>query len=82
MGNKRIDAASELTDFIEQQLDRVRQEIALPRKLNGYGVYRARCEVRQSLEAMRHEIERAIDGFDAVPWPSRKDYETYDEQEQ
>lgn len=78
MDNNRVNAASELTAFIDEQLDLVRHEIALPRKLNGYGVFRQRLDVRESLETMRRGIERAIARFDALQWPSQQDYESYD----
>ena len=75
MAKERIDAASEVTGFVEWQLDRLRDVMGFTRIVNGYGVYVERREIRQSLEIMRHEIERAIYELDATVWPTEKDYE-------
>jgi len=75
MAKERIDAASEVTDFVEWQLDRLREAMGFTRMVNGYGVYMERREIRHSLEIMRHDIERAINELDATVWPTVKDYE-------
>src|SRR5215510_7448646 len=75
MAKEQIEAASEVTDFVEWQLDRLREAMGFTRMVNGYGVYVERREIRQSLEIMRHEIERAINELDATVWPTEKDYE-------
>jgi len=75
MAKERIDVASEVTDFVEWQLDRLRDVMSFTRIVNSYGVYVERREIRQSLEIMRHEIERAINELDATVWPTEKDYE-------
>jgi len=75
MAKEPIDVASEVTDFVEWQLDRLRDVMSFTRIVNSYGVYVERREIRQSLEIMLHEIERAINKLDATVWPTESDYE-------
>jgi hypothetical protein len=70
-----IEKAAAATSRAEDEIELALAAFAPSRSVNGFGVYRERMPVVESLEIARAAITRALAAIGGTPWPGPADYE-------
>lgn len=71
----RINDAAKGCDRVHDAMRRAVKTLAASITVNGYGIYRDRCEVQQTLADARADIDAALQLVSHIEWPTDADYD-------